>query len=141
MRPAILEALEAWEHLPPQSLTWGLLHTDPAPEAFLHDGATGATALIDWDAGLVGPLMYDVASAIMYLGGPDRSSAFLDAYLQAGVLMRTEVVRALEPMLRLRWAVQADYFARRMATNDLTGISGPGDNLLGLDDARRGLGR
>lgn len=141
VRPAILEALEAWEHLRPQSLTWGLLHTDPAPEAFLHDVATGTTALIDWDTGLVGPLMYDVASAVMYLGGPDRSSAFLDAYLEAGVLMRAEVVRALEPMLRLRWAVQADYFARRMATNDLTGISGPDDNLLGLDDARRGLGR
>ena len=31
-------------------------------------------------------------------------------------------------MLRFRWAVQADYFAHRIADHDLTGISGPADN-------------
>ena len=41
-------------------------------------------------------------------------------------------------MLRLRWAVQADYFARRVATDDLTGIDGPAENEKGLEDARRG---
>jgi homoserine kinase type II len=40
----------------------------------------------------------------------------------------------------MRWAVQADYFARRIATNDLTGIAGPHENTSGLADARRGLG-
>jgi len=34
-------------------------------------------------------------------------------------------------MPRFRWAVQADYFARRIASNDLTGISGPRDNRAG----------
>jgi len=43
------------------------------------------------------------------------------------------------PMLRFRWGVQANYFAWRIAENDLTGISGPQDNEKGLEDARRSL--
>ena len=62
LRPAIADALVSWEQLPPASLSWGLLHSDPAPEAFLLDAGTGVCGLIDWDMGLVGPLMYDVAS-------------------------------------------------------------------------------
>jgi hypothetical protein len=50
-----------------------------------------------------------------------------------------EVDRALPTMLRFRWAVQADYFARRIANHDLTGITGPADNEKGLEDARRWL--
>ena len=50
-----------------------------------------------------------------------------------------EVERALPVLLRFRWAVQADYFARRIAEHDLTGITGPADNEKGLDDARRWL--
>ena len=42
-------------------------------------------------------------------------------------------------MLRMRWAVQADYFARRIATNDLTGIASPDENEEGLEDARAAL--
>jgi hypothetical protein len=42
-------------------------------------------------------------------------------------------------MLRFRWAVQADYFAWRIANHDLTGITGPAENEKGLDDARRWL--
>jgi Ser/Thr protein kinase RdoA (MazF antagonist) len=121
VRPAIVGVLASWEHLPPASLSWSLLHSDPAPEAFLLDADTGVCGLIDWDMGLVGPLMYDVASAVMYVGGPDRAAALIDAYLSQGVLEPAEVQRALGPMLRMRWAVQADYFARRIASNDLTG--------------------
>jgi homoserine kinase type II len=140
VRPAIVGALEEWERLPPPSLSWGLLHTDPAPEAFLFNAKSASCGLIDWDTGVVGPLMYDVASAVMYLGGPDWSTAFIAAYIAGGTLTADEVNRALEPMLRMRWAVQADYFARRIATNDLTGIDGPHENVAGLADARRGLG-
>jgi Ser/Thr protein kinase RdoA (MazF antagonist) len=140
LRPAIRSALEEWECVPPPPLSWGLLHTDPAPEAFLLHPESASCGLIDWDTGVVGPLMYDVASAVMYLGGPDWATAFVDAYVAAGDLPRKEVDRALEPMLRLRWAVQADYFARRIATNDLTGIAGPHENIVGLADARDGLG-
>lgn len=135
--PAVRDAIAAYDALPPSSLTWGLLHTDPAPEACLLDKATGTCGLIDWDTGLVGPLMYDVASAVMYVGGSVRATALLEAYLGEGVIDSSEIERTLEPMLRLRWAVQADYFARRMASNDLTGIADPVENREGLDDARR----
>ena len=139
LRPAIADALDAWDRLPPSSLTWGLLHSDPAPEAFLLDPSTGTCGLIDWDTGLVGPLMYDVASAVMYLGGPERSSGFLASYLESSPVPPAEADGALEPMLRLRWAVQADYFAARIRRNDLTGISDASENEEGLEDARRAL--
>jgi homoserine kinase type II len=42
-------------------------------------------------------------------------------------------------MLRFRWAVQANYFAWRIAENNLTGITGPEENEKGLEDARRSL--
>jgi Ser/Thr protein kinase RdoA (MazF antagonist) len=139
VRPAIARALAAWDLLPPASLTWGLLHTDPAPEAFLLDADTGECGLIDWDTGMDGPLMYDLASAVMYVRGPDRAEALIEAYLEHPVLDRAEVQRTLRPMLGLRWAVQADYFARRLSTGDLTGIESAGENELGLADARDGL--
>jgi Ser/Thr protein kinase RdoA (MazF antagonist) len=139
VRPAIVRVLASWEQLPPASLSWGLLHSDPAPDAFLLDPATGVCGLIDWDMGLLGPLMYDVASAVMYVGGPDHGAAVIDAYLSQRVLKPAEVERSLGPMLRMRWAVQADYFARRIATNDLTGIASPDENEEGLEDARVGL--
>ena len=139
VRPAIARALEEWESLPPASLTWGLLHTDPAPEAFLFDRHTGVCGLIDWDTGMDGPLMYDLASAVMYVGGPANAGALIDAYLEQNVLDRVEVERTLRPMLRLRWAVQADYFARRLSMNDLTGIDNADENEIGLEDARSGL--
>jgi homoserine kinase type II len=83
--------------------------------------------------------MYDLASAVMYVGGPANAGALIDAYLEQEVLDRAEVERTLRPMLRLRWAVQADYFARRLSMNDLTGIENADDNEIGLEDARKGL--
>lgn len=120
------------------ALTWSVLHTDPAPEAFLYDEATGTTGLIDWAGARRGPVLYDVASAVMYLGGPDRAAHFLAAYAAAGPLAADEL-RHLDVFRRFRWAVQAAYFAGRLAANDLTGITGRRDNERGLDDARRGL--
>jgi hypothetical protein len=75
----------------------------------------------------------------MYVGGPDHAQDLIEAYLAEGVLQLDEVRRGLAPMLRSRWAVQADYFAWRIAENDLTGIDGPHDNEKGLEDARRVL--
>jgi Ser/Thr protein kinase RdoA (MazF antagonist) len=141
LRPAVAEALGEWERIPPDSLSWSLLHTDPAPEAFLLDATSGVCGLIDWDTGMIGPLMYDVASAVMYLGGPGRSRPFVSAYLAEGTIGGPQLERSLAPMLRFRWAVQADYFARRIAMDDLTGIDGPAGNEKGLEDARRGLSR
>jgi hypothetical protein len=55
------------------------------------------------------------------------------------MLTRGEVDAGLLPMLQFRWAVQASYFAWRIATGDLTGIGGPEDNEAGLEDARASL--
>jgi hypothetical protein len=84
----VTAAVTALDQLAPSSLTWGLLHADPAPEHFRLDPSSSRCGLID---------------------------------------------------LRFRRAVQADYFARRIAEHDLTGITGPADNEKGLDDARRWL--
>jgi Ser/Thr protein kinase RdoA (MazF antagonist) len=135
LRPAVTAAVEALDTAP---MTWGLLHTDPSPEAFRLDGRR--CGLIDWSWAMSGPLLYDLASAVMYVGGSERAEALIEAYLRAGVLPAAEVRQGLAAMLRFRFAVQADYFARRIVTNDLTGIGGPGDNERGLADARRLLG-
>ena len=140
VRPSIVAALAAWERLVPDSLTWGLLHGDPAPEAFLFDRSTGVCGLIDWDRGLHGPRMYDLASAVMYVGGPDRGRPLIDEYVGRRGLDRAEVDRTLVSMIRMRWAVQADYFARRIATRDMTGIRDESENEEGLEDARRAIG-
>nr|BFE71579.1 hypothetical protein GCM10020092_048800 [Actinoplanes digitatis] len=113
----------------------GLLHTDPAPEAFRLDRARGACGLIDWSTALCGPLLYDLASAVMYVGGPGHAGSLIEAYLDQGVVSGGEVERGLPVMLRFRWAVQADYFARRIATDDLTGIDSAAGNEDGLADA------
>jgi homoserine kinase type II len=139
LRPAVAQAVEALER--PGLRTWstGLLHADPAPGAFLLDPATGRCGVIDWSTALYGPLIYDLASAVMFLGGPDSATEVIEAYLASGALSRAETEDGLALMLRFRWAVQADYFARRITSNDLTGISGPHDNEKGLEDARRAL--
>jgi hypothetical protein len=56
------------------------------------------------------------------------------------VVSADEVERGLAVMVRFRWAVQADYFARRIATGDLTGIDSAAENENGLADAQAGLG-
>lgn len=134
VRAAVADALAAYRKLPP--LTTGLLHTDPAPEAFRYDGAV--CGLIDWSTAIRGPLLYDVASAVMYVGGPEQAGPLLAAYTGTGALPAAELAH-LPVLLRLRWAVQADYFARRTVDNDLTGIDGPAGNAEGLADARRKL--
>ena len=136
LRPAITAALDVLGAARPDTMSWGLLHADPAPEAFRLDPATGRCGVIDWSYALYGPLLYDLASAVMYVGGPGHAKTLVRAYLAEGALGAAEVEHGLAPMLRFRWAVQANYFAWRIAENDLTGISGPQDNEKGLEDAR-----
>ena len=120
-------------------MSWGLLHADPAPDAFRLDPVTGRCGVIDWSYFLYGPLIYDLASAVMYVGGAADAGDLVEAYLRHGLTSAAEVHAGLAPMLRFRWAVQANYFAWRIAENDLTGLSGPLDNEKGLEDARRAL--
>jgi Ser/Thr protein kinase RdoA (MazF antagonist) len=139
VRPAVAAAVAALETIGVHSLSWGLLHTDPAPEHFRLEAATGQCGLIDWSVALEGPLLYDLASAVMYVGGPGRADSLVEAYLHQSVLPAAEVEQVMLIMLRFRWAVQADYFAHRIANHDFTGIGGPADNEQGLEDARQWL--
>ena len=67
VRPAVSAAVDALAELQRREPTWpqGLLHADPAPEAFRHDAATGHCGIIDWSSAHYGPLLYDLASAVM----------------------------------------------------------------------------
>lgn len=133
VRPAVRTALGDYRALDASQLQFGLLHGDPEPEAFLRSPMpSGACALIDWSSAEHGPLLYDVASALMYVGGPERGQALLEAYgLPSGGSSRD-----LGVLLALRQAVQADYFARRLASGDLTGITDAAENQVGLHHAK-----
>jgi Ser/Thr protein kinase RdoA (MazF antagonist) len=128
IRPAVAAALA---DIDLSTFTTGILHTDPAPEAFRRDPRTGMVGMIDWSVAMRGPLLYDVASAVMYAG-----DGLLDAYVRTGALDVEEIDAGLSMMLRFRGAVQAWYFARRTANEDLTGIDDAGGNEEGLTDAR-----
>jgi Ser/Thr protein kinase RdoA (MazF antagonist) len=135
LAPAI-EAVRA--ETDPLTVTWAVLHTDPSPEAFVHDDGTGTTGLIDWSGAERGPVLYDVASAVMYLGGADDATAFLGAYQKMGPLGQEEML-LLDAFRRFRWAVQGAYFAWRLSVRDLTGIADEAGNEKGLNDARESL--
>ena len=132
VRRAVAEACVEYSQLPP--LTWALLHTDPEPEAFLRDDR-GDVGVIDWAGSVPGPVLYDVASAVMYAGGEHRAQSFLDTYRQAGVVQATELLDNLGSLRRLRAAVQAEYFSRRLYEGNLIGIENNDENARGLRDA------
>ena len=120
------------------AVTWSVLHTDPAPEAFRHDDRTGITGVVDWTGARRGPVLYDVASVVMYLGGVEHSEPFLTQYTERGPLSGGEL-RHLDAFRRFREAIQGTYFAWRLAADDLTGGVDRTENVKGLEDARRRL--
>jgi Ser/Thr protein kinase RdoA (MazF antagonist) len=137
--PWLLEVVEAvLAETDPLPVTWSVLHTDPAPEAFLHDDSTGVTGLVDWTGARRGPVLYDVASAVMYLGGREPATTFLATYQAAGPLGHDEM-QHLDAFRRFREAIQGTYFAWRLAAHDLTGGIDQAENEKGLHDARRRL--
>ena len=137
VRPAVTDAVAAMAKLSvTDQLSYGTLHGDPAPEAFRFDLDTGHTGIIDWGSAFTGPLVYDIASAVMYAGGPAAAGDLVEAYLSAGPVGRDELEAALPTVLRFRYAVQADYFAHRIWIDDRRGLDGPDGNLKGLHDAR-----
>ncbi|GAA4976660.1 hypothetical protein GCM10025331_84610 [Actinoplanes utahensis] len=101
-------------------LTYGVLHGDPEPGAFVLDPATGRTGLLHCGASGTGPLVYDVAAAVAYAGGPERCAELLDGYRATGPVGADELDAALPVLLRLRWAMLADSAARRGCPETLT---------------------
>jgi homoserine kinase type II len=141
LRPAVAEAVAATTRLTvTDRLSFGVLHGDPAPGGFRVDPATGRTGLVGWGRTATGPLVYDLATAVAYAGGPDRAGELIDGFTAAGAVAREEIEAALPVLLRFRFAVQADWFARRLATADLTGLDDAGELLSGLHQARAALG-
>jgi homoserine kinase type II len=120
LRGAVADAVSATTRLTvTDRLTYGVLHGDPAPATFVVDPGTGRAGLFDCGASGVGPLVYDVAAAVVYAGGPGRATELIDGYLAAGPVRRDEMEAVLPVLLRLRWAVQADLAARRGAAGPL----------------------
>jgi Ser/Thr protein kinase RdoA (MazF antagonist) len=120
LRAAVTDAVTATTRLTvTDRLTYGVLHGDPAPSGFVVDPETGRAGLLDCGAGGTGPLIYDVAAAVVYAGGLDHAGELIDGYLAAGPVARDELDAALPVMLRLRWAVLADRAARGGRRDDL----------------------
>lgn len=71
----------------------------------------------------------------MYLGGTDEAATFLSHYAQQGPVPSDELDQHLHTFRRFRAIVQADYFAGRILSNDLTGIADNTENHEGLDHA------
>lgn len=136
IRPSVRLVLTEYSNLP--DLTWSLLHADPSPDAFLRQ-PDGRVALIDWTATTDGPVLYDVASALMYLGGRQNAGPFWDTYLKCSPAPAEELIEHIGTFTRYRAAVQAAYFSLRIGTQDRTGIDHDGENWKGLRDAERML--
>lgn len=137
IRPAVEGALDDVRAVGGrQRLTWAGLHGDPAPEAFLRQ-PSGEVALIDWGGAMTGPALYDLASAVMYVGTEDQ---VVPAYLAEQPAAATEVSAGLAAFVRFRHAVQAGYFAWRIGTDVQTGVADGNDNAKGLADAKRSFG-
>lgn len=160
IRPAVEEALRDIDNSTVAGrLTWAGIHGDPSPGDFLVRGED--TALIDWGATMHGPALYDLASAGWFLGcsigdaspGSLRHSldlahvglelpqagALVVAYLAGRPSMTDEVCDGFALFLRLRWCVQAGYFAWRCANDVRTGMPREDWNDKGLLAARHAL--
>ncbi|GAB2886339.1 hypothetical protein GCM10022245_22160 [Streptomyces mayteni] len=140
IRPAVEKVVTRLRRLRPETLTWGPVHGDPAPEHFRLDPATGRCGLIDWGAASSWARMYDLATVVMDAGGPDRARPLLRAYLDQDALSVAEIDRALFPLLDFRYAVNTLYYAERILRDDLTGVADHAGNEERLEQARRWLG-
>jgi Ser/Thr protein kinase RdoA (MazF antagonist) len=136
LRPTVRAAVTWFNAAAAQLVSRGLLHGDPAPWAFRWSQQSNTCGLIDWSSTLWGPLLYDLASAVMFVGGMTRAQPLIAAYRLRGPIRPGEIDAGLASMLRFRWAVQADYFARRLVTDEHAGLATPEDNERGLVDAR-----
>jgi Ser/Thr protein kinase RdoA (MazF antagonist) len=141
IRPAVEGVVTRLRRLRPETLTWGPVHGDPAPEHFRLDADTGLCGLIDWGASSCWARMYDLATVVMDAGGPDGARPLIRAYLEHGALSSDEVGRALLPLLDFRYAINTLFYAGRILRDDLTGVADRAGNEERMEQARRWLVR
>ena len=79
--------------------------------------------MVDWAGATHGPALYDVASAVMYIGGRQKASTFLASYVENHPGSADEVDVYIDSFSRFHAAVQASYFSKRVATSDYIGIA------------------
>ncbi|WP_327009096.1 serine kinase [Dactylosporangium sp. NBC_01737] len=87
-------------------LTYGVRHGSPAAARFRLDSATGRVGLVGWAGSGTGPLLYDLAHAVLCAGGTG-TDALVEAYVRAGPVPADECAAILPPMLALRAATHA----------------------------------
>jgi Ser/Thr protein kinase RdoA (MazF antagonist) len=101
---------------------------------------TGRVGVIDWGAIERGPLLFDVALALLWLFPKRRqaSEEFLHAYLAAAPTSGDEL-EGLPYYTALLWARQAKFFAYRVAANVTRGDPHPRRNIQRLVEANKHL--
>jgi Phosphotransferase enzyme family len=95
-------------------LTYGVLHGDPRAPRFRLDPSTGAVGLIRWTGAGTGPLLADLAAAVLAAGGPAPAAGLVDAYLRASPVPPDECEAVLPALLRLHVALAAAATAGRI---------------------------
>jgi Ser/Thr protein kinase RdoA (MazF antagonist) len=137
LRPAVAAAATALRRLTlADQLSYGVLHGDPDPAAFRIDRDTGRVGLVGWGWASTGPLLFDVAVAVGYVGGIPAAGEFLEGYRAAGPLRPGELEAGLPTVLRSCWARRADGLARRLHTGT---SPDPAADLAGLAQAQQAL--
>ncbi|GIJ49832.1 hypothetical protein Val02_67180 [Virgisporangium aliadipatigenens] len=135
VRPVVAAAVEAVAKISVTDvLSHGVLHGDPVAAAFRVDGGSGRTGLVDWGAAGSGPLVYDLACAVMHAGGPEHAADLIEGYVTSAPVPPDEVEAVLPTMLRFRHAVEADSAARGVWAAHQAGSVAP--DTARLDRAR-----
>ncbi|MEV4512898.1 phosphotransferase [Dactylosporangium sp. NPDC049525] len=94
-------------------LTYGVRHGSPAAARFRLDSATGRVGLFGWAGAGTGPLLYDLAHAVLCAGNAG-TDGLVEAYVRAGPVPADECEAVLPPMLALRAAVHAGTVAAKI---------------------------
>jgi Ser/Thr protein kinase RdoA (MazF antagonist) len=114
LRPAIRATAAAVRRIMvTDQLTYGVLHGDPQAAHFRLDPATGAVGLVGWAAAGTGPLLSDLALAVLAAGCGDPSD-LVGAYVRASGVPPDECEAVLPALLCLHTARAAAETAQRI---------------------------
>jgi len=115
LRPAITEtAASVRRIMVTDQLTYGVLHGTPEAADFRLDSSTGRVGLVCWSGAGTGPLLYDLATAVVAAGGLSAAASLVDGYLHAAPTPADECEAVLPALLRLRVVLRAGEVAARI---------------------------